>query len=84
MKKFIIFTLFVSLPLISEVLVSNYDNGVVKKKTRVENGLREGITEIYYKNSVLKSETPFKNDNRDGIAKGYYNDGVLKYEKHYK
>ena len=84
MKKFITVSIFLCLPLMSEVIISKYDNGIVKKKSNKLKGLREGSTLAYYKSSSLKSETIFKHDSRDGLAKGYYDDGSLKYEKLYK
>jgi len=83
MKKTMIAIALLSVPLFSEILVTSYDNGVIKKESNEVNSKREGLTKIYYKSSILKSETLFKNDKRHGLAKGYYETGILKYEKLY-
>lgn len=59
--------------------IERYKNskGVVHKEVEFKNGVRDGITRIYYQGGAIEQEVPYKNGLKNGDAKWYYPDGKL-------
>ena len=64
--------------------IIGYVDGNIYIRTNFINGLRNGLTTIYYKNGQIKNQSFFKNDKREGEEVGYYEDGRLNYKGAWK
>ena len=59
-----------------------YDEGAVKSRTEIKNGIRHGKHKEFYPNGKMKSNGKFKNNRRDGTWRHYdENEKLIKKEK---
>ncbi len=56
---------------------SFYDDGTLKEKAPLRNGVRQGVAVAYYQNGKVMSEVEYKKGNPDGIVKLYNEQGQL-------
>jgi antitoxin component YwqK of YwqJK toxin-antitoxin module len=63
------------------VLISNYDNGNIQKKSEYLNGLPHGFFEEFYIDGKLKKTWNSENGRATGIEKEFYENGLLKIEE---
>ena len=52
-------------------------DNVKRKEVEYKNGVKEGITRIYYKGGMVEMDIPYSGGVKNGIAKWYYTDGEL-------
>lgn len=54
-----------------------YKDNIKVKEVEYKNGVRDGVTRIFYKGGVLEQEIFYSAGKKDGTAKWYYPDGKL-------
>lgn len=58
--------------------IKNYDNnGNLKTLVNYDNGIKEGISYIFYPNGQVMLEMPYRQGKREGESHKYYEDGSL-------
>ncbi len=61
-----------------------YENGSVKSKTEMKNGIRHGKYKAFYPNGKLKTNGKFKNNKKDGTWRHYDEDEKLTLKEKWK
>jgi len=64
--------------------IVGYVDGNIDIVTNFRNGLREGLTTVYYKNGQIKNLSFFKHNQRVGEEVEYYNNGKIDYKRTWK
>ena len=83
MSKYLDFSiiLFLSLLLIScfkHKMIEKYDNGTIKLKCKIKNGIRDGECLEYYPSGNLKSKSFWKDNKLEGKSFDYFENGQVK------
>ena len=52
-------------------------DGVVMKEVNYKNGIKDGLTKVYYNAATVREEIPYVNGKKNGISKWYYEDRNL-------
>jgi len=55
-----------------------------RSETLNKDGLKEGLTKIYYESGELRKEIMYKDNEKDGLEKSYFKSGKLSHEITYK
>jgi antitoxin component YwqK of YwqJK toxin-antitoxin module len=64
--------------------VEFHDNGKIKSKGSIVNGLKEGMWLFYFESGKKEKEIYFKDDVEDGLFRRWYEDGTLAIESESK
>jgi len=68
----------------NDSVIQYYNNGKIKYKSFLVNGIVEGKAISYYENGNIKEETNYKNGKMNGLLVAYYNSGEIETKQEFK